>query len=40
MTDFRLYPDLLCFIPPEKHSAQDITSILETHPEIKFVSLV
>ena len=40
MTDFKVNPDLLCIIPPEKHSVSDITSILEAHPEIKFVSLV
>lgn len=39
MTDFKVNPDLLCIIPPEKHSVEDITSILEAHPEIKFVSL-
>lgn len=40
MTDFKVNPNLLCFIPPEKHSKADITAILEAHPEIKFVSLV
>ena len=40
MTDFKVNPDLLCIIPPEKHSVPDITAILEAHPEIKFVSLV
>ncbi len=39
MTDFKVNPDLLCIIPPEKHSVSDITNILESHPEIKFVSL-
>ena len=39
MTEFKVNPDLLCIIPPEKHSVADITSILEAHPEIKFVSL-
>lgn len=39
MTEFKVNPDLLCIIPPEKHSVTDITSILEAHPEIKFVSL-
>ncbi len=39
MTDFKVNPDLLCIIPPEKHSVADITGILESHPEIKFVSL-
>lgn len=39
MTDFKVNPDLLCIIPAEKHSVADITSILEAHPEIKFVSL-
>ncbi|MCQ2482734.1 MAG: glutamine synthetase [Clostridia bacterium] len=39
MTVFQVNPDLLCLIPPEKHSVEDITKILEAHPEIKFVSL-
>lgn len=39
MTDFKVNPDLLCIIPPEKHSVKDVTAILEAHPEIKFVSL-
>jgi len=39
MTDFKVNPDLLCIIPPEKHSVADITNILDSHPEIKFVSL-
>ena len=39
MTDFKVNPDLLCIIPPEKHSVEDITAILESHPEIMFVSL-
>ena len=39
MTDFKVNPDLLCIIPPEKHSVSDVTAILEAHPEIKFVSL-
>ncbi len=39
MTDFKVNPDLLCIIPPEKHSVEDITQILDSHPEIKFVSL-
>ena len=39
MTDFHVIPELLYVIPAEKHSADDIRSILEAHPEIKFVSL-
>ena len=39
MTDFHVIPELLYVIPTEKHSAGDIMSILEAHPEIKFVSL-
>ncbi len=39
MTEFKVNPDLLCIIPPERHSVADITGILEAHPEIKFVSL-
>ena len=39
MTDFHVIPELLYVIPAEKHSAGDIRSILEAHPEIKFVSL-
>ena len=39
MTDFHVNPDLLCVIPPEKHSAGDIKNILNTNPAIKFVSL-
>ena len=39
MTDFHVIPELLYVIPTEKHSAGDIRSILEAHPEIKFVSL-
>lgn len=39
MTNFQVNPELLCIIPPSKHSVEDITSILESHPEIKFVSL-
>ncbi len=39
MTDFKVNPDLLCIIPAEKHSVEDITNILDAHPEIKFVSL-
>ncbi len=40
MTEFKVNPDLLSIIPPEKHSVSDITAILEAHPEIKFVSLM
>lgn len=40
MTEFRVNPNLLSIIPPEKHSAEDINAILEAHPEIKFVSLM
>ncbi|MBR2294531.1 MAG: glutamine synthetase [Clostridiales bacterium] len=39
MTEFKVIDDLVCIIPPEKHSVEDITAILEAHPEIKFVSL-
>ena len=39
MTDFHVIPELLYVIPAEKHSVGDIRSILESHPEIKFVSL-
>lgn len=39
MTDFHVIPELLYVIPAEKHSVGDIRSILEAHPEIKFVSL-
>ncbi len=39
MTEFKVYPDLVSIIPPEKHSVSDITAILEAHPEIRFVSL-
>lgn len=31
---------LLYFIPPEKHDAESLKSLLESHKEIKFVSLV
>ena len=31
---------MLFTIPPGKHSAKDITEILNAHPEVKFVSLV
>ncbi len=40
MTEYKVNPDLLSIIPPEQHSVSDITSILEQHPEIKFVSLM
>lgn len=40
MTEFKVNPDLLSIIPPEQHSVDAITSILEAHPEIKFVSLM
>ncbi|MCQ2466142.1 MAG: glutamine synthetase [Clostridia bacterium] len=39
MINFQVNPDLTYIIPPEKHSLQDITAILEQQPEIKFVSL-
>lgn len=32
--------DLLCVIPKEKHSEEDLKKILTCHPEIKFVSLI
>ncbi len=31
---------MLFSIPPEKHTKEDVKSILESHPEVKFVSLV
>ncbi|WP_423243547.1 glutamine synthetase [Anaerophilus nitritogenes] len=31
---------LLFLLPPDSHTAKDITSILKKHPEVKFVSLV
>lgn len=40
MNAFQIIPELLCFIPPESHSATDIYSILEKHKEIRFASLV
>ncbi len=40
MNGFTVNPDLLCVIPPELHKVEDITRILDEHPEIKFVSLV
>ena len=40
MTEYKVNPDLLSIIPPEQHSVSDITSILEQHQEIKFVSLM
>ena len=40
MNGFTVNPDLLCVIPPEFHKVDDITRILDKHPEIKFVSLV
>lgn len=39
-TVFQVYPDLVCIIPPEKHSASDVKAILDAHHEIRFVSLV
>ncbi len=39
MTDLTVDPGLIRIIPPEKHSVEDITAILEQHPEIRFVSL-
>ncbi|WIF94874.1 glutamine synthetase [Caminicella sporogenes] len=32
--------NLLYFIPPEKHNSDDLILLLNSHPEIKFVSLV
>ncbi|MCQ2531868.1 MAG: glutamine synthetase [Saccharofermentans sp.] len=40
MTDFKVNPDLIGIIPPDKHKAEDIVAILDAHPEIKFVSLM
>ncbi|SCW28435.1 glutamine synthetase [Ruminococcaceae bacterium YRB3002] len=40
MSSFTVNPDLIYFIPPEKHSVEDITRILDEHKEIRFVSLV
>jgi len=40
MSGFTVNPDLLCVIPPQLHKVEDITKILDKHPEIKFVSLV
>ncbi|MBP5260881.1 MAG: glutamine synthetase [Clostridiales bacterium] len=40
MNNFTVNPDLLRVIPPEFHKVDDITRILDKHPEIKFVSLV
>ncbi len=31
---------MLFSIPPEKHTKEDVKSILQSHPEVKFVSLV
>ena len=39
MIDFHVIPDLLYVIPTDKHSTNDVKSILVSHPEIKFVSL-
>ena len=39
MTYFQVNPNLLCLIPTQNHSVEDITKILDEHPEIKFVSL-
>ena len=39
MKDFHVIPDLLYTIQPDKHSATDLKTILNDHPEIKFVSL-
>ena len=39
MKDFHVIPDLLYTIPTDKHSATDLKTILNDHPEIKFVSL-
>lgn len=39
MIEFHVIPDLLYVIPAENHSAHDIRNILNSHPEIKFVSL-
>ena len=39
MLDYDL-DKMLFRIPAEKHSAKEITEILEDHPEVQFVSLV
>ena len=39
MIQFQVNPELTYIIPPEKHSVEDITKILNNHREIKFVSL-
>lgn len=39
MFDFD-FKDMLFVIPPEKHSKKDVEEILNSHPEIEFVSLV
>ena len=40
MTNFKVNSDLIGIIPPDKHKAEDIVTILDSHPEIKFVSLM
>ena len=40
MTQFRIYPDLLYLLPVNTHNTKDLTEILASHPEIRFVSLV
>ena len=32
--------DLLYVIKPEQHNREDLTALLELHPEVKFVSFV
>ena len=39
MLDYDL-DKMLFRIPADKHSASEITAILEEHPEVQFVSLV
>lgn len=40
MTQFRIYPDLLYLLPVNTHNTKDLTEILASHPEIRFVSFV
>ncbi|MBN1775058.1 MAG: glutamine synthetase [Clostridiales bacterium] len=35
-----MYPDLLYLLPVNTHNTKDLTEILASHPEIRFVSLV
>ena len=40
MSQFKIYPDLLYFLPVETHSGEELIRILSIHPEIRFVSFV